>query len=96
MTSRERFSGGTRALVVFGGNCSSVEQRKRRWREAARRCLDFSETQRRRVELPSIFRKTRSSFARHFPGARMLAPCGVQHIGARGELEFAACLSVRI
>ena len=87
----ERFRGGCFPAVsaprqYSRGSCSSKELRKPRWRVAVRRCLEFSETQRRRAELPSSFRKTRSSFARRFRGAAYAAPCGVRR-GRLQELE---------
>ncbi len=76
------------------GLCSSEELRKRRWRVAVRRCLEYSETQRRRAEPPGSFRKTRSSFARRFRAGRMPALCGVaesdRELSAR-EKRFRSC-----
>jgi 4-diphosphocytidyl-2-C-methyl-D-erythritol kinase len=54
-------SSGTRFWAVSSGNCFGVERRMLRWRVAVRRCLDCSETQRRRVEPPIGFRTKRFS-----------------------------------
>ena len=85
--SRQPFSGGIPVWIVYGGFCSREELRKRRWRVAVRRCLEYSETQRRRAEPPRSFRKTRSSCAIRFPGGLTLALCGVLRGSGRHGFE---------
>ena len=77
MISRRLSSGGILDWLVFAGTCFREEQRKPRWRVAVRRCSEFSETQRRRADPPSCFRKTKSSFALRLRVKRMPGPCGV-------------------
>ena len=45
-----------------------------RWRVAGRRCLEYTETQRRRAEPPESSRKIRFSSSKLFRGKNMAAP----------------------
>ena len=61
MISRGLFSAAIRDSEKFGTDCSSEEPRMPRWRVAGRRCLEYSKTQRVRVEPLERFRKIRFS-----------------------------------
>ena len=71
--SRVPFSAVIRDLEKSGPDCSSEEPQMPRWRVAGRRCLEYSETQRRRAEPLVRSRKIRFSSWKPFPGKNMAA-----------------------
>src|SRR5262245_28986958 len=72
--SRRPSSRGIPGSERSSGSCSSEELRKPRWRVAGRRCLEYSEAQRRRAEPPRGSRRTRFSSATPFRGENTAAP----------------------